>query len=117
MFANFSWLRVPRIHWSLSTQRVLVMDYLAGGQINDLDYIDRNQINRLEVAGKLGLLYSEMIFKHGFMHSDPHPGNLLVRRAPANSGRTGSDVILLDHGLYAVSHSARLTKVSCSMGE
>lgn len=33
-----------------------------------------------------------MIFKHGFVHCDPHPGNVLVMR---NGG-----IALLDHGVY-----------------
>ena len=40
-------------------------------------------------------MYSEMIFNHGFIHCDPHPGNVLIR-----SGRDGPQVILIDHGLY-----------------
>lgn len=43
-------------------------------------------------------LYGEMIFKHGFVHSDPHPGNILVRKMKNGS----TEIILLDHGLYAV---------------
>lgn len=40
-----------------------------------------------------------MIFKNGFVHSDPHPGNLLL-----NKDKNGQmNLILLDHGLYAVS--------------
>ena len=37
-----------------------------------------------------------MIFVKGFVHADPHPGNLLVQRGPR--GRTR--LVLLDHGLY-----------------
>lgn len=52
-----------------------------------------------EISDKLGSLYSEMIFNKGFVHSDPHPGNLLV-----NKNKDGQmNLILLDHGLYAVS--------------
>lgn len=52
-----------------------------------------------EISEKLGSLYSEMIFKYGFVHSDPHPGNLLI-----NKDKNGQlNLILLDHGLYAVS--------------
>ena len=40
-------------------------------------------------------MYSEMIFNHGFIHCDPHPGNVLIR-----SGHNGPQVILIDHGLY-----------------
>lgn len=51
-----------------------------------------------QVAHKLGLLYSEMIFVNGYVHCDPHPGNILVRRNPQN----GVEIVFLDHGLYQV---------------
>lgn len=98
MFKDYAWLKIPRIHWELSTTRVLVMDYLVGGQVDDIQYIDKNKIDRIDIASKIGQLYSNMIFTHGFVHSDPHPGNILVKKG-ANGG---TEVILLDHGLYAV---------------
>lgn len=98
MFKSYKWLKVPKIHWNLSTQRVLTMDFLDGGQVNDLEYIKSNKIDAFEVANKIGQLYSNMIFTNGFVHSDPHPGNILVKKTSH-----GVDIILLDHGLYAVS--------------
>lgn len=98
MFKEFGWLKVPKIHWDLSSTRVLVMEYFDGGQVNDLDYIKENKLDTFEIANKIGQLYSNMIFIHGFVHSDPHPGNILVKRS--NSGN-GVEVMLLDHGLYA----------------
>lgn len=52
----------------------------------------------LQVAQKLGVLYSEMIFVNGHVHCDPHPGNILVRRSPKH----GVEIVFLDHGLYQV---------------
>ena len=52
-----------------------------------------------EISDKLSQLYSQMIFIEGFVHSDPHPGNILVHEN--KSGMV--DIVLLDHGLYAVS--------------
>jgi len=96
MFSHLPWLKVPKVYWNLSTSRVLTMDYVEGGQVNDLAYIRSNDIDRYEVADKLSQLYSQMIFIHGFVHSDPHPGNILVKKTPK-----GVDIVLLDHGLYA----------------
>jgi aarF domain-containing kinase len=78
------------------------MEYVEGGQVNNLKYIRSNNIDPYEVADKLSQLYSQMIFIHGFVHSDPHPGNILVKKTP--TGRV--DIVLLDHGLYAVSFNA-----------
>ncbi|XP_017474494.1 PREDICTED: uncharacterized aarF domain-containing protein kinase 1 [Rhagoletis zephyria] len=96
-FQKYSWLRVPKIYWELSSPRVLVMEYLEGGQVNDLDYIKQHKIDPFTVSNKIGQLYSEMIFTTGFVHSDPHPGNILVHKSPKGQ----VEIILLDHGLYA----------------
>ncbi|XP_029139299.1 uncharacterized aarF domain-containing protein kinase 1 isoform X2 [Protobothrops mucrosquamatus] len=53
----------------------------------------------LKISRNLGKIYSEMIFVNGFVHCDPHPGNVLVRKCPT-TGK--SHIILLDHGLYQV---------------
>jgi len=54
----------------------------------------------LQISEKLGELYSEMIFVHGYVHCDPHPGNVLVKNTPK-----GVQLVLLDHGLYQVNTS------------
>ncbi|QQP37915.1 Uncharacterized protein FKW44_018354, partial [Caligus rogercresseyi] len=94
---DFSWLRVPEIHWEHTTDRVLVMEYFRGGHINDAGYMKAHGINTFDVSRKIGKMYADMIFKHGYVHCDPHPGNVLVRKN-GDSGET--EVVLLDHGLY-----------------
>ena len=96
LFANFKWLKIPKIFWDISSPRVLTMEFVDGGQINDLAYIRKANLNPYEVSSKLGRLYSHMIFVTGFVHSDPHPGNILVRNV-----NNEAEIVLLDHGLYA----------------
>lgn len=38
-----------------------------------------------------------MIFEKGFVHSDPHPGNLFVRTKNNNKD---IELVILDHGIY-----------------
>ncbi|TTG77879.1 hypothetical protein Baya_15195 [Bagarius yarrelli] len=45
MLKHFHFLKVPRIHWDLSTKRVLVMDFVEGGQVNDRDYMTEHGID------------------------------------------------------------------------
>ncbi|NP_001353415.1 aarF domain-containing protein kinase 1 isoform d [Homo sapiens] len=97
MLRHFDFLKVPRIHWDLSTERVLLMEFVDGGQVNDRDYMERNKIDVNEISRHLGKMYSEMIFVNGFVHCDPHPGNVLVRKHP---GTGKAEIVLLDHGLY-----------------
>jgi len=44
-------------------------------------------------------VFGHQIFSTGHVHCDPHPGNLLVRHAPAESTHRWQ-LVLLDHGLY-----------------
>ena len=78
------------------------MEFLEGGFVNDLDYMKSQGISAAEVADKLGTMYSKMIFTHGLVHSDPHPGNVMVWKDEKGKLQLG----LLDHGLYAVSFFA-----------
>jgi len=37
-------------------------------------------INLKELANLISKSFNQMIFKEGFVHADPHPGNLFVRQ-------------------------------------
>ena len=50
-----------------------------------------------------------MIFVNGYVHCDPHPGNILVRRSP----KRGVEIVFLDHGLYQVSPLIPLLHPKC----
>lgn len=93
---KFPFVKIPEIYWQYSTKRVLTMEFCEGGKVDDLPYMKNHKISCDEVAHKLGLLYSEMIFVNGYVHCDPHPGNILVQRNPQN----GVEIVFLDHGLY-----------------
>jgi aarF domain-containing kinase len=43
-------------------------------------------------------LFSAQMFEWGWVHCDPHPGNILIRPSPIHPTRP--QVVLLDHGLY-----------------
>ena len=49
-----------------------------------------------EVMTTMVDLFSAQMFLWGWVHCDPHPGNIFIRRLP--SGR--SELVLIDHGLY-----------------
>lgn len=64
----------------------------------------------MKISERLGLIFSKMIFSHGFVHCDPHPGNVMINpistQAKGKSKRkekeTEFEIVLLDHGLYQV---------------
>lgn len=94
----------PKVHWSLSTTKLLTMEFMDGAQINDVTSIKRLGLPPHEVAKLVSETFAEMMFKHGFVHCDPHAANLLVRPLPSSRksilGKRKPQLILLDHGLY-----------------
>jgi aarF domain-containing kinase len=79
-------------------QVVLKLFDATGGHINDPDYLRANGIDPHYISPKISQMYAEMIFKFGYVHCDPHPGNVLVQKD--ENGKPL--IVLLDHGLYSV---------------
>jgi ubiquinone biosynthesis protein len=73
-------LRVPRTHAELSTSRVLTMEFLEGVPLSDMASVRNDGFDLDEVARRGADIYLTMIFKHGFYHADPHPGNVILMR-------------------------------------
>jgi predicted unusual protein kinase regulating ubiquinone biosynthesis (AarF/ABC1/UbiB family) len=82
---------VPKVHWELSTRRVLVMEFVHGIKVSDTDAMEAAGIDKQEVSRILLEAYSEMLLVQGFFHADPHPGNVMVQEGPK--------VVFLDFGL------------------
>nr|XP_028708959.1 uncharacterized aarF domain-containing protein kinase 5 isoform X3 [Macaca mulatta]XP_028708960.1 uncharacterized aarF domain-containing protein kinase 5 isoform X3 [Macaca mulatta] len=94
--AHFPYIVVPRVHWDKSSKRVLTADFCAGCKVNDVEAIRSQGLAVKDIAEKLIKAFAEQIFYTGFIHSDPHPGNVLVRKGPDGK----AELVLLDHGLY-----------------
>ncbi|KAK1287028.1 putative ABC1 protein [Acorus calamus] len=95
-FKKKKFIRVPRVYWDLTTKQVLTMQFCDGHKVDDVEYLKEIGINPAKVAKALVELFAEMIFVHGFLHGDPHPGNILV----SAEGHRGFSLVLLDHGIY-----------------
>ena len=82
---------VPKDIPELSTERLLVMEFIEGVKITDRAAMVDAGISPTAVARLLNEVYAEQIFRLGILHADPHPGNLFVQPGPK--------LALLDHGL------------------
>lgn len=91
-------LRVPDVYTSLP--RILVMEFIGGARLDDLNYIDSHNISRAEVCSCLAHLFNNMIFKSGFVHCDPHHGNIAIRHLEKSKNGHNFEIVLYDHGLY-----------------
>jgi ubiquinone biosynthesis protein len=71
-------VRVPRPFPELSARRVLTMERIAGTSVADDERLAEEGADTREIARRGASLWLEMIFRDGFYHADPHPGNIRV---------------------------------------
>ena len=91
------YVHVPKIHGDSCSHRVLTTEFIDGIKINDTEGIRRAGIDIADVDRKMVSAFAQQLFHTGFVHADPHPGNLMVRKK-SDSG--GAELVILDHGLY-----------------
>ncbi|KDR14244.1 putative aarF domain-containing protein kinase 5 [Zootermopsis nevadensis] len=94
--SKFSFIYVPQVVWNLSTKRILTTEFIRGFKVSDVESLKRQGFSLADIDKKLFQAFSEQIFHTGFVHADPHPGNVLVRKGPSGKAQ----LVLLDHGLY-----------------
>ena len=76
---NDRYVRIPKIYWGYTTSRVATMEFIHGVRINDFEKLDELGWDRWAIANNQMKAYFDQIFKHGFLHADPHPGNLYIQ--------------------------------------
>ena len=70
--------KAPKIYQSLTTARVLALEFINGIKIDRIEKLKAKEINTHTIAKRLSISFYKQIFEYGFFHADPHPGNLLV---------------------------------------
>lgn len=90
MLAEFEEVVIPKVYWSYTTRRILVMDYIDGRTVKY--YLDNPnaELNRAETSITLIKCFMKQIFDDGFFHADPHPANILIT--------PGNKVAIIDCG-------------------
>ncbi|XP_049852215.1 aarF domain-containing protein kinase 1-like [Schistocerca gregaria] len=96
LFKNDQYFHIPEIY--SATRRTLIMEWIEGKHICDMAGLKEMNANPLAICAQLNRIFTEQIFKHRFVHCDPHPGNILVRKTERNPHKI--EICLLDNGLY-----------------
>ncbi len=94
-FVDDPTVRIPEILHDFCTRRVITMEFVAGVKVNDRAALETAGIDYSDLMTRLMRIFNRMILAHGFFHADPHPGNILVNRAPSGKAL----FTLLDFGL------------------
>ncbi len=77
-FKEWRTIRVPRVYWSHTSQKVLTLEFIRGTKVIDLEGLKARRISAVKVNRLLVRTYLKQLLEDGFFHADPHPGNLLV---------------------------------------
>ena len=80
----------PNVYRNITTQHILVMEYVDGVRIDDFDGLRARGVDITLLGRRLGENYVKQIIEDGYFHADPHPGNIWVR---------GGRIVWLDLGM------------------
>jgi ubiquinone biosynthesis protein len=96
-FEDSQELYIPEIEWSLTAQRVLVMERVYGVPVRDIAELKRQGVNLNHLAQLSIRLFYTQVFRDNLFHADMHPGNILVD----TSDPQRPSFIALDFGIVA----------------
>ena len=91
--ASYPHLVVPEPVADYTSSRVLTMDHLPGRKVTDVGALGLLDVDGGPLVQELFAAYLRMILVDGFLHADPHPGNVLLMP----DGRLG----IIDLGMVA----------------
>jgi len=109
---------VPKVYEKYTTKKVMTAEWIDGVRMTDRNGVKRimgehvDNLSETSAAHRFPTLkggistvlktmvelFSAQIFEWGWVHCDPHPGNMIVRPHPTIKG--APQLVLLDHGLY-----------------
>lgn len=71
-------VKVPKIYWPYTTNRVLTLEWINGYKLTDIPNIRQAGLDPeaiIQIGVTSGL---QQLLEFGFFHADPHPGNLFA---------------------------------------
>jgi ubiquinone biosynthesis protein len=77
-FAKEPHVHFPAVYSELCSRRVVTMEMLVGISGEDVQGMRSVGLDLSQFAQRGANMYLDMIFRDGFYHADPHPGNLIM---------------------------------------
>ncbi|MGA2875192.1 MAG: AarF/ABC1/UbiB kinase family protein [Nitrososphaerales archaeon] len=90
---------IPKIYPEISSERLLVLEYIGGIKITDVKSLDEAGIDRRKLARRVAKIFFMMLLSQDLFHADPHPGNMAVRQVESSEGKKAAQIILYDFGM------------------
>lgn len=85
---------IPIVYREASTAAVLTTEYVDGIKISSVEALDAAGFDRLLLCARGADIVLKQVFRHGFFHADPHPGNIFAL--------PGNVICLVDFGMVGV---------------
>lgn len=80
MFSDNPNVKIPNVYKELCTKRLLIMEFIEGARVTDHETLSKWKVDRTAIGETLLDAYFKQLLVYGFIHVDPHPGNLLILR-------------------------------------
>jgi len=77
-FENSELIYIPEIHWSLTRQKVMVMERIHGIPVGEIEQLKAGGANFKVLAERGVEIFFTQVFRDNFFHADMHPGNIFV---------------------------------------
>ena len=90
-------LYIPKIHWSHTAERVLVMERVSGVPVSDIDELKRQGVDLERLATRGIRVFYTQVFRDNLFHADMHPGNIRIDTTDPSD----PSFISLDFGIVA----------------
>jgi len=110
--AEFEHIKVPAFYSKYSTSRVITQEYIEGINVSKINDEIRNNYDLTTLTEQLLHAFLKQIVKIGFVHADPHPGNILLT--------PDSKLALIDFGMVLqipISIQDKLGKIVMAISE
>ena len=100
IFKNNPNIAVLKVYNNLTTERVLTISFEKGILAKNINKIHAQDVDLKKEIKIISETCLFMIYEKGFVHSDPHPGDIFI--IPITKRDDTKDILidLVDHGLY-----------------
>ena len=88
--SDIRYVSSPCVIRSLTTDKILVMEYIKGTPIDQTNALQSQGYDLNEIGRKLAQNYVKQVLDDAFFHADPHPGNIWIN---------GGKIVWLDFGM------------------
>ena len=90
---DFKYLIVPQPIQDYSAAKVLTMEYIEGRKITSISPLKQIEVDYSPLVDELVKAYLQQVINDGFVHADPHPGNIQFTK--------DDKIALIDLGMVA----------------